>query len=287
MSNERLSFLDSFKIPLIFVAILWIIKIVDFVLPISLVGYGVLPRSVDGLLGILTYPLIHGDAPADGIKLFGDFAHVFNNSFPLIVLGWIGFLSYRKVILKVVPIIWIGSGALVWLLARQNWHIGASGVVYGLAFFIFFSGVFRKDIRSIALSLFVAFWYGGMVWGVFPIQEGVSWEGHLFGAIAGVFAAYLYRKVELPKKKVWDEEPEPNVIIEEPFWVKKSPEIPYEQEPEVEVEAQEINTINANPELIKDKEPRENNSDNKKEEPDIEKEFKELKYRYIYKPKNP
>ena len=271
MSKERLSFLDSFKIPIIFVAILWIIKIVDVILPISLVGYGVLPRSVDGLLGILTYPLIHGDAPADGIKIFGDFAHVFNNSFPLIVLGWIGFLSYRKVILRVVPIIWIGSGALVWLLARQNWHIGASGVVYGLAFFIFFSGVFRKDIRSIALSLFVAFWYGGMVWGVFPIQEGVSWEGHLFGAIAGVFAAYTYRNVELPKKKVWDEKPEPNVIIEEPFWVKKSPEIEYEK-------AQESDTIIENPEIIQDK---------KEEAPDIEKELNELKYKYTYKPKKP
>ncbi len=261
MSKERISLLNSFKIPIMFVGLLWVIKIIDFILPISLVEYGVLPRTVQGLIGILTYPLIHGDASGEGFKLFGDFAHVFNNSVPLIILGWIGFLSYRKVILKVIPIIWFGSGALVWLFARQNWHIGASGVVYGLAFFIFFSGVFRKDIRSIALSLFVAFWYGGMVWGVFPIQEGVSWEGHLFGAIAGVFAAYIYRKVELPKKKVWNEEPEPNVIIEEPFWVKKDPELSYD-----------------------DPAPKSN----------IDQEFENLKqqqqrqqqqYKYIYKPK--
>ena len=210
-NSEKSSFEQSIKLPLIFVAVLWIIEIADFILPIDLDKiFGLLPRSINGLIGVLTYPLMHGD-----------FAHVFSNSMPLVVLGFILLQSYRKVAWKTLAFIYLASGVALWFLARGNFHIGASGIVYGLAFFIFFSGIFRKDIKSIALALVVAFLYGGIVWGVLPIQEGVSWEGHLFGGIAGALAAYRFRNVNKEAEHEWNEKPDPNNIIEDPFWVRK------------------------------------------------------------------
>ncbi len=214
LKEEKNQFVKSFKVPIVFVLILLAIKVFESITGFGLGFLGVLPRELSGLIGIITYPLIHGD-----------FMHLFNNSIPLIVLGFITFYSYRRVAWKVIPFIWVASGVLVWLFARQNFHIGASGVVYGLAFFIFFSGVFRKDIKSIALSLFVVLWYGSMIWGLLPIESHISWEGHLFGAIAGMMCAYQYKGVDLPVKHEWDEEQEPELIVEEPFWVKK-PEPP-------------------------------------------------------------
>ncbi|MBN2572806.1 MAG: rhomboid family intramembrane serine protease, partial [Ignavibacteriales bacterium] len=92
------------------------------------------------------------------------------------------------------------------LLARSSYHIGASGIVYGFAAFLFFSGVFRKDVKSIALALLVAFIYGGLVWGVLPVVPGVSWESHLFGAVSGTFTAYILRKYDKQKKYDWENE---------------------------------------------------------------------------------
>lgn len=210
MDKDRNKLLQNFRLPLMLVGVLWIIKIVETITGLNFGFFGVLPRDFEGLIGILTYPLIHGD-----------FSHLINNSFPLIVLGFLMMQSYRKVAFLVIPFIWVASGLLVWLFARGNYHIGASGVVYGMAFFIAFSGIFRKDIKSVALAFLVAFLYGGMIWGVLPIKEGVSWEGHLFGAISGILCAYRYRNFNKPPKHEWNEEPEPDKYVEDPFWVKK------------------------------------------------------------------
>jgi len=219
-NKEKSGVIQSLKLPIIFVAILWVIEIIDFLIPIDLDHiFGLLPRNIDGLLGILTYPLMHGD-----------FAHLISNSFPLIVLGFLLLQSYRKVAWKTLAFIYFASGVALWFFARENFHIGASGVVYGLAFFIFASGVFRKDIKSIALALIVAFFYGGIVWGVLPIQEGVSWEGHLFGAIAGVFCAYRFKDVNKELAHEWNERPEPKTIVEDPFWVRKEKPTPPPQQ---------------------------------------------------------
>ncbi len=216
----------SVLIPLTFVILVWAIKIFEEVLQLSFAKFGVLPRAISGLKGILLMPFIHGDSRVEG-AFFGDFSHVFHNSSPMLVLGFLLLYMYRKVAVPTIAIIWFLGGALVWAFARGgSVHIGASGVIYGLAAFIFGSGVIRRDAKSIALSLLVAFFYGGMVWGVLPIQPGVSYEGHLFGAIAGFVSAYIFRNVEREKKHEWNEPDEKGPIVEDPFWVKKEVEEP-------------------------------------------------------------
>ena len=159
---------------------------------------GVLPRKPEGLLGIVSSPLIHAN-----------FSHLISNTFPLIILGWIIFYFYPKVAYALFGFVYFFTGLLVWLFARQVYHIGASGIVYGFVSFLFFSGIFRKDNTSISLALIIVFLYGGLVWGVLPGWKGISWESHLFGAITGLGAAFLFRKIDPPKKKYdWEDEPD-------------------------------------------------------------------------------
>jgi membrane associated rhomboid family serine protease len=189
---------DLFKrllIPLIFPILLWLIQLISNLFNLDLYKLGVLPRTVSGLIGILTSPLIHSG-----------FSHLISNTFPLIVLGIGIFYFYPKVAYKVFIIIYLGTGILVWLFAREAYHIGASGIVYGFISFVFFSGVFRRDNRSIALALVVVFLYGGVIWGILPIQKGVSWESHLFGGIVGIISAFMFRKIDPPKKYEWEDE---------------------------------------------------------------------------------
>jgi membrane associated rhomboid family serine protease len=156
---------------------------------------GVFPRELHGLAGILTAPLIHDDPK-----------HAFANTIPLLVLGFLMYNAYRKVAVKSVVIIWLLSGIGIWIIGRPAYHIGASGVVFGINFFLFFSGIFRLDMRSLALSLLVAFAYGSMVWGIFPIDLKVSYEAHAMGALSGVLLAWWYREVDRPPEVRWEEE---------------------------------------------------------------------------------
>lgn len=159
---------------------------------------GVYPRHLEGLKGILTMPFIHAD-----IK------HLFSNSVPLLILGAALLYFYRELALRVFLWIWLLDGIWLWLGGRENYHIGASGLVYGLSSFLFFSGIFRRDTRLIAISLLVVFLYGGLLWGIFPDFLGVqvSWEAHLYGAAAGALLAWVYRK-EGPQRKQYDWETE-------------------------------------------------------------------------------
>lgn len=197
---DMIRFKRSLYIPLLFVFILVFIKVVEILSGVSFSFLGVRPRTLEGLDGILTMPLIHGD-----------FKHLINNAGPLIALGTAIFFFYRKVAFRVISIVWILGGISVWLLARGNVHIGASGLVFGFAAFLILSGFLRSDVRSLALALVIVFFYGGMIWGILPGQVGVSWEGHLFGALAGVLAAVLYKDVDpLVKRDPWtDEESDP------------------------------------------------------------------------------
>ncbi len=213
---------NSLFIPFVFVASLWVIKILQLVLDLPLYKFGVLPRTLEGLKGILFYPLIHGNARAGSTyEVLGNFSHLFSNSIPLIVMGFLILHSYQKIAWRVFAIIYLLSGALVWVAARESYHIGASGLVYGFAFFLFFSGVFRKDVKSMALALLVAFLYGGIIWGMLPIMQGVSFEGHIAGAVAGVLSAYIYRNVNPPRRFPWESEPDedPTAVKGNPFWV--------------------------------------------------------------------
>lgn len=175
--------------------LLWVIYLMSYWIDIYPYKLGILPRNFSGLVGIFTSPLIHGG-----------FSHLISNTAPLIFMGLGIFYFYPKVAYKVFTIIYLGTGVLVWIFAREVYHIGASGIIYGFVSFLFFSGIFRKDNRSIALALIVILFYGGLIWGVLPIEKGVSWESHLFGAIAGIIAAFIFRKVDPPKKYDWEDE---------------------------------------------------------------------------------
>lgn len=165
-------------------------------------SFGNHPRDLSHIWGILTMPFLH----AKGIGIVDSetgsrLSHILNNSLSFCVLNTILFYIYHKVALRVWGVLFLFSGAFVWLFANGGNHIGASGVVYGLAFFIFWAGVIRLRNRDLLrISLVVAFLYGSIVWGIFPIQEGVSWEGHMGGAIAGLGCAFLFRN-ELPERK--------------------------------------------------------------------------------------
>jgi len=154
---------------------------------------GIYPLALKGLPGIFLSPFVHSDL-----------AHIVNNSIPLLVLGTALFYFYGEVSLKVFLLNWLFTGVMVWVAGREAWHIGASGLVYGLVFFIFFSGIIRGHFRLMALSLLVVFLYGSMVWGMFPIMPvNISWESHMLGAVSGIFLAIWYRD-EGPQAPVYE-----------------------------------------------------------------------------------
>lgn len=201
MDQTKQKFLNSLKWPVIFVAVLLVVHLVQSATNGSLGIYGVFPRNFKGLIGIITAPLIHGDFP-----------HLFSNSAPLLLLGTMIFYFYRSVAMKSILLIYFLSGLAVWLFAREVLHIGASGVVYGLVSFVFWNGIFRRNLKSIVLALVVTVLYSGYFLGLIPHQEGISWESHLFGAIAGIIASYLYKEQiendEIIEEVQWDDEEE-------------------------------------------------------------------------------
>ncbi|MFN4122013.1 MAG: rhomboid family intramembrane serine protease [Flavobacteriales bacterium] len=180
------------------VLLLWIIKLLEWNLGTSFRMLANLPRNLSHIQGIITEPLVHGD-----------FDHLISNSIPLFLLVWATLYFYRNIAGRVIALIWITTGLGVWLLARENYHIGASGIVYGLAAFHAFSGILRRDMRLMAISLLVVFLYGGMIWGVFPVFYKMSWESHLLGALSGAAVAIAFRKLG-PQKPIYftDEEDE-------------------------------------------------------------------------------
>lgn len=205
MRAEERTLIKCFIPPILLVALMWIVKGYEIRYGVDLVEYGIFPRDIDSLKGIITMPFIHADL-----------THIFSNSIPLIILGACMIFFYRDMYKKVFALIWLLSGTWLWLGGREAWHIGASGVVYGMASFLLMSGILRKERRLMALSLLVIFLYGGMVWGFFPLLKGISWEAHLFGAIAGCLLAWVYRK-EGPQRIAfdWENEPDsPDEIIE-------------------------------------------------------------------------
>jgi len=190
-----------FFFPFVFVLMLWLIKVVEVSIDADLGRFGIYPRTWKGLQGILFYPLIHGSLN-----------HLINNSTALLVLGMGIFHFYRPLAYKIFLWTYIISGICVWLSARPAYHIGASGLIYGFASFIFISGIIRKNTNLLALSMLVIFLYGGMVWGIFPIKPGMSWEGHLWGSIAGVVLAFYFRDQGPTNKRYsWEIEEEEEI----------------------------------------------------------------------------
>lgn len=183
-------------VPLLAVLAIWTVFWVEVRFGINLNEHGIYPRTVAGLQGIVFSPFIHGSVE-----------HLYNNTIPLAVLVSFLFYFYNETALKVLLLGVLVSGLITWMIGRPSYHIGASGIIYVLASFIFFKGIFAKHYRLVALSLVVVFIYGSMVWYIFPIKDGISWEGHLGGFITGLLLALTIRvKLPVERKYEWERE---------------------------------------------------------------------------------
>lgn len=183
--------------PFTFVIILWVIQVIQGFMETSFAEYSLYPRTLSGLTGIITAPLLHAD-----------FGHLAGNTVPLLILGFLLFTNYKEIAGTVFWLVYLCNGVLLWSFAREAFHLGASGVVYGLAFFLLFSGFIRKIPRLTMLSFLLIFLYGSMVWGVFPFDPQVSWEAHLYGALSGIILAVVLRKQGPQPVNYWAEEEE-------------------------------------------------------------------------------
>lgn len=187
---------DVILYPLFMVLAIWIAYWLDIRFDVFYSRWGIYPQRLEGLRGIIFGPFIHGSLE-----------HLFNNSIPLMVLGTALFYFYRNIRWKVLLWGTLITGLCTWIIGRPALHIGASGVVYLLAAFLFFKGIFSKRYQLVALSLVVVFLYGSLLWYLFPIDPKISWEGHLSGFVVGILFALIFRQVPVENKKYeWEAE---------------------------------------------------------------------------------
>lgn len=192
--------------------------------------HGILPRSFSGLQGVLFSPFLHGD-----------WTHVLSNSVPLFALLWLTRSHFRDIFWPVLIFVWAASGFWTWLIARDSYIVGSSGIVYGLAAFAVTAGFISKNRQAQGIGLFTLFFYGSMVWGVFPLEmnlsQGISWEGHACGAVAGVIAALVMKPaMPEPPRYSWELEPEPEDNEENDYW-----KLPEQREPRPEETPGDVN----------------------------------------------
>ncbi|MCX7554226.1 rhomboid family intramembrane serine protease [Marinicella sp. S1101] len=188
--QRRAQWPRAFRLGLIFLAVIWGFFLLAQVLPLT--QFGTKPRTIEGLLGIVTMPFIHSGWP-----------HLVGNSLPMFVAVLALFGNYPKVAKMIVLLSIVLTGTLVWVFGREVNHIGSSGLFYALLSYLFVSGFLKKDIQSIGISIAIAFMYGSMIWGIFPGKPGVSWESHMFGFLVGVFLAYNTKDIDRPVLKDW------------------------------------------------------------------------------------
>lgn len=178
------------------ILIIWIVYYLELRFQINLNHLGIYPRTLSGLKGVVLSPFIHGSLE-----------HLYNNTLPLAVLLAALFYFYRNNALQVLFLGVIFSGILTWVIGRPSYHIGASGLIYVLVSFIFFKGIFTKYYRLVALSLIIVFIYGSLFWYIFPVEDGISWEGHLGGFVTGLsLAGIIKTKTPSIKKFDWEQE---------------------------------------------------------------------------------
>jgi len=180
--------LDDILWPAVFVMFFWLSYFVNLTYDLGLNSWGIQPRSLAGLRGVLFSPFLHGSV-----------GHLFSNSIPFLVSGGFVFHFWKDLSWRLIGLIWFFSAFPVWLYADSySTHIGASGVVYGMVAFVFTSGLIKKNRNLSAVALLLIFLYGGLIWGLFPqiTMDGtlISWEGHLSGAITGVGLALIFRE---------------------------------------------------------------------------------------------
>ncbi|MDZ4823524.1 MAG: rhomboid family intramembrane serine protease [Flavobacteriales bacterium] len=196
--SEKQKALDALMMTGFFLLLCWSAFVFDEYLDFSLKQYGLRPRSVDGLIGIVSMHFLHSDLK-----------HIWQNTMAFLVLNTMLFYFYRTISLKVFLWLLFLPGMILWLWARPDNHIGASMIIYGIAAFLFTGGVVRWDMQLMRVSLVVALFYGSLVWYLFPVEERISWEGHLSGAVVGAALAAIYRKQGPQRKQfAWENEPD-------------------------------------------------------------------------------
>lgn len=224
--------------PIFFLMLIWVVFWLQVRFFPVIKTWGIVPQTLTGLRGIVFSPFIHSDME-----------HIYHNSIPLVVLTMALFYFYRPIAWKVLLYGILLSGLITWVIGRPANHIGASGLIYVLVSFIFFKGIFAKHYRLIALSLMIIFLYGSMIWYVFPIKDGMSWEGHLGGLITGFLFALIFKKtIAKPERYVWqeptyneDDDPFLKHFDENGNFIENlEPEVENEFETEVELEEKRI-----------------------------------------------
>ncbi|HEY3487238.1 MAG TPA: rhomboid family intramembrane serine protease [Gammaproteobacteria bacterium] len=182
----------------VFTAVLWLIGMVEFLGEAGLAQYGVYPRHLRGLIGILVGPLIHTS-----------WAHLAANTGPVFILGTALLYGYPRSVKLVIPLVYLGGGALVWLCGRESLHLGASGLTFGALFFICTVGILQRYRKAVALALIVFLLYGGMLGGLLPLAPEISFESHLAGALIGTVLGFLLQDRDPPpppKRYSWEDE---------------------------------------------------------------------------------
>lgn len=175
----------SFIVPSRFIFSMWVVFSLEFFLEVSFGVFGIYPRKFTGLIGIFAAPFLHGSM-----------AHIISNTLPLLFLGTALYFLYDRIAKKVFLQCFFLTGILVWIFGRASYHIGASGLIFGLASFLIFFGLFRRDFKSLLISLIIFAIYNGLFYGILPTQPNVSWESHLFGALVGIYLAAKMSKVK-------------------------------------------------------------------------------------------
>lgn len=206
MKKEVLKIALSATIPLFILFIMYMLKVLEVGMDWNFTHLGIYPMRKEGFFGVFAHPFIHSG-----------FKHLFSNTLPFFILSWCLFYFYRDIAPYIFFIIWIGCGILTFIIGKPGWHIGASGIIYGLAFFLFFSGLLRKHIPLIAISLLITFLYGGLVWSMFPhfVKITTSWEGHLSGAVTGTLCALAFLKHGPQRPIPFENEEEEEEILSE------------------------------------------------------------------------
>jgi len=192
-ARARANFWLAMRLTAGFIAVMWAVFVFEALAGIDLARFGLRPREGAGLLGLATTPLLHAHL-----------AHIVSNTVPLFIGGVAMLFLYPNSSLKALPLMYVGSAALAWVFGRPNLHIGASGLVYAILAFVFVSGILKRDLRSVGVSLMVWFLYGSMVWGALPVNPASSWELHASGMIIGVILAFIFRHQDLPPVKSYD-----------------------------------------------------------------------------------
>jgi membrane associated rhomboid family serine protease len=195
---------------------IWIVWLCAWLLGWPIDDLGIRPRRLDGLIGVLTAPLAHAS-----------FEHLMSNTLPLGLLATLTLYCYPRAARLALPMIWLLSGLGVWLFARTSVHVGASGIVHGLMLFLFVIGLLRRDRLAVVTSLVVFFLYGGMLLSVLPSEERISFEYHLAGAIAGLLAAFAFRRRDPePARKRYSWEIEAAHVVDEELELPRAHEVP-------------------------------------------------------------